>query len=170
MRTITLAIMSLLAVISVSAQTQKIDWNKVAKVVYNVPSVKAGMAEGFTYSMYCEVTPESAMLGKQEGEAAKAVRCDYKTKRFKKFIGELKSNAAILNALYYVLFFYDFNKYSDYIVSLVQNTVGSGTFSVDASTNIMMLAMPALSIFCLIMAMRGVIYDIALLKSLERLR
>lgn len=77
---------------------------------------------------------------------------------------------AILNALYYVLFFYDFNKYSDYIVSLAQDAAGTGIFAVDASTNIMMLAMPALSIFCLIMAMRGVIYDIALLKSLERLR
>ena len=36
--------------------------------------------------------------------------------------------------------------------------------------NIMMLVMPAVSIFALIMAARGVIFDIALIKSLERLR
>lgn len=77
---------------------------------------------------------------------------------------------AILNALYYVLFFYDFNKYSDYIGTLLSGAAENGAYTLDASTNIMMLCMPALSIFCLIMAMRGVIYDIALLKSLDRLR
>ena len=76
---------------------------------------------------------------------------------------------AILNVLYYGLFLYDFNKYSDYVVALSRDAVASST-TVDAVTNIMMLCMPALSIFCLVMAMRGVIYDIALLKSLDRLR
>lgn len=76
---------------------------------------------------------------------------------------------AILNVLYFGLFFYDFNKYSDYVVSLTRDAV-TNTTTVDSMTNIMMLFMPALSIFCLIMAMRGVIYDIALLKSLDRLR
>lgn len=71
---------------------------------------------------------------------------------------------AIINVLYYALFFYDFDKYGDYVVSITPS------MTVDATCNIMMLVMPALSIFCLIMAMRGVIYDIALLKSLERLR
>lgn len=76
---------------------------------------------------------------------------------------------AILNVLYYGLFFYDFNKYSDYVVALSRDTV-TNTAMVDSVTNIVMLCMPALSIFCLVMAMRGVIYDIALLKSLDRLR
>lgn len=76
---------------------------------------------------------------------------------------------AILNVLYYGLFFYDFDKYGDYVISLSRD-VATNTCVVDANTNIMMLVMPALSIFCLIMAMRGVIYDIALLKSLDRLR
>lgn len=77
---------------------------------------------------------------------------------------------AIVNVLYYGLFFYDFNKYSDYVVTLCRDASPVGTIMVDAVTNIMMLCMPALSIFCLVMAMRGVIYDIALLKSLDRLR
>lgn len=76
---------------------------------------------------------------------------------------------AILNVLYYGLFFYDFDKYGDYVISLTRDAA-TNSCVVDANTNIMMLFMPALSIFCLIMAMRGVIYDIALLKSLDRLR
>ena len=76
---------------------------------------------------------------------------------------------AILNALYYVLFFFDFNKYGEYVITLTRDAA-TNTTTVDSMTNIMMLFMPALSIFCLIMAIRGVIYDIALLKSLDRLR
>ena len=71
---------------------------------------------------------------------------------------------AVLDLCYYGLFFYDCSKYS----SQVSSVSASGV--VNVSYDYMMLAMPALSIFCLIMAMRGVIYDIALLKSLERLR
>ena len=71
---------------------------------------------------------------------------------------------AIIDVLYYALYFYDFNKFSDYVLTLTPS------MTLDATNNILMLAMPALSIFCLIMAMRGVMYDIALLKSLERLR
>lgn len=71
---------------------------------------------------------------------------------------------AVLNALYYGLFFWRASEMSDYVFSL------STSQHLDESYNVVMLFMPALSIFCLVMAMRGVIYDIALLKSLERLR
>lgn len=101
MRTIALAIMSFFAVITASAQIVKIDWNKVAKVVYNAPSVKAGEAEGFTYAMQCEVASESGKLSKSgdSEETKKTVECVYKAKRYKKLIGELKANDAIRNAL-----------------------------------------------------------------------
>lgn len=71
---------------------------------------------------------------------------------------------AILNVLYYGLFFWEASGISDEVLAL------STSKTLDESYNIMMLCMPALSVFCLVMAMRGVIYDIALLKSLDRLR
>ncbi len=71
---------------------------------------------------------------------------------------------AVLDLCYYALYFYDADKYAAQVLAKIDSNV------LDVSHNIMMLAMPALSIFCLIMAMRGVIYDIALLKSLDRLR
>lgn len=71
---------------------------------------------------------------------------------------------AILDVCYYGLLFWRSSQMSEYILGL------STTKQLDESFSILMLAMPALSVFCLIMAMRGVIYDIALLKSLDRLR
>lgn len=71
---------------------------------------------------------------------------------------------AILNVAYFPLFFWRTSQFSDVVSSL------SASQALEVSYNYMMLCMPVLSIFCLIMAMRGVIYDIALLKSLDRLR
>lgn len=71
---------------------------------------------------------------------------------------------AVLDLCYYGLFFYDQDKYATEVLSKITSN------HLEVDSNIMMLFMPALSIFCLIMAMRGVIYDIALLNSLDRLR
>lgn len=71
---------------------------------------------------------------------------------------------AILNLCYYFLFFWRASQFSEQVFAV------STSQHLDETYNIIMLCMPALSIFCLIMAMRGVIYDIALLKSLDRLR
>lgn len=71
---------------------------------------------------------------------------------------------AILNLCYYGLFFWRAAQISDEVFAL------STSKTLDETYNYIMLAMPLLSIFCLVMAMRGVIYDIALLKSLDRLR
>lgn len=70
----------------------------------------------------------------------------------------------ILNVLYYGLFFWECYRLKGDVAVLSQGGV------VDVHYNIMMLVMPAVSIFALIMAARGVIFDIALIKSLERLR
>ena len=70
----------------------------------------------------------------------------------------------ILNVLYYCLFFWECYRLKGEVAALSQGGV------VDVHYNIMMLVMPAVSIFALIMAARGVIFDIALIKSLERLR
>ena len=70
----------------------------------------------------------------------------------------------ILNVLYYGLFFWECYRLKGEVAALSQGGV------VDVHYNIMMLVMPAVSIFALIMAARGVIFDIALIKSLERLR
>ena len=70
----------------------------------------------------------------------------------------------ILNVLYYGLFFWECYRLKGEVAALSQGGV------LDVHYNIMMLVMPAVSIFALIMAARGVIFDIALIKSLERLR
>ncbi len=70
----------------------------------------------------------------------------------------------VLNVLYYGLFFWECYRLKGDVAALSQGGV------VDVHYNIMMLVMPAVSIFALIMAARGVIFDIALIKSLERLR
>ena len=70
----------------------------------------------------------------------------------------------VLNVLYYGLFFWECSRLKGDVAALSQGGV------VDVHYNIMMLIMPAVSIFALIMAARGVIFDIALIKSLERLR
>lgn len=71
--------------------------------------------------------------------------------------------AAILNLLFYALFFWQLGEYKTLVERLA-----NGPVNVDY--NIILLAMPALSVFCLVMAARGVAKDIALLKSLDRLR
>ena len=71
---------------------------------------------------------------------------------------------AVLNLLYYGLFFWRSSEVCAEV--LAQST----SKTLDETYGFIMLCMPALSIFCLVMAMRGVIYDIALLKSLDRLR
>jgi hypothetical protein len=70
----------------------------------------------------------------------------------------------ILNVLYYGLFFWECYRLKGEVAALSQGG------AVDVHYNIMMLVRPAVSIFALIMAARGVIFDIALIKSLERLR
>ena len=70
----------------------------------------------------------------------------------------------ILNVLYYGLFFWECYRLKGEVAAISQGGVA------DVHYNIMMLVMPAVSIFALIMAARGVIFDIALIKSLERLR
>ena len=70
----------------------------------------------------------------------------------------------VLNVLYYGLFFWECSRLKGDVAALSQGSV------VDVHYHIMMLVVPAASIFALIMAARGVIFDIALLKSLERLR
>ena len=70
----------------------------------------------------------------------------------------------ILNVLYYGLFFWECYRLRGEVAALSQGGVA------DVHYNIMMLVMPAVSIFALIMAARGVIFDIALIKSLERVR
>ena len=70
----------------------------------------------------------------------------------------------ILNVLYYGLFFWECYRLKGEVAALSQGGVA------DVHYNIMMLVMPAVSIFALIMAARGVIFDIALIKSLDRLR
>ena len=69
-----------------------------------------------------------------------------------------------VNVRYYGLFFWECYRLKGEVAALSQGGV------VDVHYNIMMLVMPAVSIFALIMAARGVIFDIALIKSLERLR
>lgn len=70
---------------------------------------------------------------------------------------------AILDLCYYGLFFWDADRMSG---AIAMNNGGVA----DLTFNYIMLAMPAVSVFALVMAMRGVVYDIALLKSLDRLR
>lgn len=72
--------------------------------------------------------------------------------------------SGVLDLLYYGLYFYECHNYE----SMIGAWTEAGT--VEVIYNYMLLAMPALSLFCNVMAMRGVIHDIALLKSLERLR
>lgn len=69
----------------------------------------------------------------------------------------------IFALLSYALFFW---RCSEYASMLTARSAGQA----DVVYNYIMLAMPALSVFCCIMAWRGVMFDEALVKSLERLR
>lgn len=71
---------------------------------------------------------------------------------------------AILDLCYYGLFFWDANRMAEGVIAMNNGS------AVELNFNYIMLAMPAVSVFALVMAMRGVVYDIALLKSLDRLR
>ena len=70
----------------------------------------------------------------------------------------------VLNVLYYGLFFWECSRLKGDVAALSQGGV------VAVHYNIMMLVMPAISIFALIMAARGVIFDIALIAAADRLR
>lgn len=70
---------------------------------------------------------------------------------------------AVLDLLFYALFFWKCSTYAGQIEALQQGAVTT-------QYNYLLLIMPALSVFCCVMAIRGVIFDIALLKSYERLR
>jgi hypothetical protein len=73
--------------------------------------------------------------------------------------------SSILNLLFYALFFFEKGQHTQWILT------ESGTQGpADITYNYILLAMPVLGVFCDVMAMRGVLRDIALLKSLERLR
>lgn len=71
---------------------------------------------------------------------------------------------AILDLCYYGLLYWDVDRMATSVSQLSQ------TGTADVNYNYIMLAMPIVSVFALVMAMRGVVYDIALLKSLDRLR
>lgn len=70
---------------------------------------------------------------------------------------------ALFDLLCYALFFWRCSEYASMLSAL---SAGQA----EVLYNYVMLAMPALSVFCCIMAWRGVMFDEALVKSLERLR
>lgn len=72
---------------------------------------------------------------------------------------------AVLDVLFYALFFLYEMPYCKEMVM----AAGTGNI-VTVGYNYLMLIMPVLSLFCCIMAIRGVCYDIALLSSADRLR
>lgn len=72
--------------------------------------------------------------------------------------------STVLNVLYYGVFFWQISIYEDQVFAVSTSKV------LDSTTNVMMLAMPLLSVFCNIMAYRGVVADIVLLKAADRLR
>lgn len=73
--------------------------------------------------------------------------------------------AAVLDVLFYVLFyFFEVPACDSMILRIITEK------KLISSTNLMPLIMPALSVFCNIMAIKGVIYDMALLSSADRLR
>jgi len=72
----------------------------------------------------------------------------------------------ILNALFYAYFFlFEVNACQ----GLAESAVGVSCIS-QMNYQFVVLAMPILSIFCCVMAIRGIAYDIALLASADRLR
>lgn len=73
--------------------------------------------------------------------------------------------SGILNLLFYGLFFFEKQQHTQWLLD--QSASGGPA---DITYNYILLAMPLLGVFCDVMAMRGVLHDIALLKSLERLR
>jgi len=76
---------------------------------------------------------------------------------------------AIVDALFYAYFFlFEVNACQ----GLIDGVVGVDGVKCISQMNYqyVVLAMPVLSIFCCVMAIRGVAYDIALLASADRLR
>jgi hypothetical protein len=73
--------------------------------------------------------------------------------------------SALLDVLFYALFFFELQQHTQWLLN-ESGTAGPA----DVTYNYILLAMPVLGVFCDVMAMRGVLHDIALLKSLERLR
>lgn len=72
--------------------------------------------------------------------------------------------STVLNVLYYGVLFWQISIYEDQVFAISTSKV------LDSTTNVMMLAMPLLSVFCNFMAYRGVVADIVLLKAADRLR
>ena len=76
---------------------------------------------------------------------------------------------AILDILFYVFFFaYETNVFQSKAVHALQSAGLPDAIGVDY--NFTLYVMPALSLFCSVMAWRYVTYDIALLASADRLR
>ena len=73
--------------------------------------------------------------------------------------------AAVLDVLFYGFFyFFQLEACEDIIFPLLTSKTLAST------SGMITILMPALSVFCNVMAMRGVYYDIALLASADRLR
>ena len=76
---------------------------------------------------------------------------------------------AVLDVLFYAYFFlYE----APVVKGMAMQALSNSGFTADVTADyaICLYAMPALSLFCCIMAWRGVIYDIALLSAADRLR
>ena len=72
---------------------------------------------------------------------------------------------AVLDALFYALYYFvEIPACEDLFVA--QTAVKE----IESSTSVLSAIMPVVSLFCCVMAMRGVIYDMALLSSADRLR
>lgn len=76
---------------------------------------------------------------------------------------------AVLDVLFYVYFFCYMSGSVQSIAARTLELCGYAT-DVTASYSMVLYCMPALSVVCCVMAMRGVMYDIALLASADRLR
>ena len=76
---------------------------------------------------------------------------------------------AVLDLLFYAFFFLYENSVLEKMVADVLNLSGYSPM-VETTYSIVLYAMPLFSLLCCVMAMRGVLYDIALLASADRLR
>lgn len=77
--------------------------------------------------------------------------------------------AAILNVLFYAYFFLFEGAACEQLAAQALQACGLSP-EVSSSYQFVLYAMPAISTFCCVMAIRGVLYDIALLASADRLR
>lgn len=76
---------------------------------------------------------------------------------------------AVLDLLFYAFFFlYESSALEQMVAGVL--TLSGFSPMVETHYSVVLYTMPALSIFCCIFAIRGVLYDIALLASADRLR